>query len=56
MMGSEMAERTKTKTAGVVIGVAGMSLIIWQLNWLVALGLLMVVWGNNVERLVDDID
>lgn len=44
-----MNRNTKLERTGMVIGFIGMGLIIWKAGWVVALGIFLALWGNNVE-------
>jgi hypothetical protein len=32
------------------IGVIGFALVCWKAGWIAALGMLIAMWGNNLER------
>lgn len=40
---------------GIAIGIASVALIWWQVNWLTALGVLLAIYGNNLERSARDL-
>lgn len=38
------------RVAGVVIGFIGLALVIWKGSPWLAVGVLLMLWGNNLER------
>lgn len=35
---------------GLAIGLVGFALVIWKGGWIVALGVTMAIWGNNINH------
>ena len=40
----------KYRILAVIIGILGFAVIIYSTGWALALGILLVTWGNNLER------
>lgn len=38
------------KLLGVIIGIGGFVVLYFTGGWLLIIGILLVVWGNNLER------
>lgn len=45
-----MKTRVKTRMFGAVLTLVGFGLVVWKAGWVFAAGLLIAMWGNNVER------
>ena len=43
-----MDKRIKT-IAKLIIGTIGLGLIIWKLSWVIALGIFLLMWANNMD-------
>lgn len=40
----------KSRLLGSLIGIAGFVLLVVALGWAVGIGVLLMIWGNNIER------
>lgn len=45
-----MRTPNKMETQGMCIGFAGMALLVYSAGWLATLAVVIMIWGNNVER------
>jgi len=43
----------KKKLFGAALSLTGLSIVLWQGGWVLAVGLLVAMWGNNIERSTD---
>jgi hypothetical protein len=48
-----MTKQKIWRLAGVVIGITGFVFLWDSSNWGVALGVLLMIWGNSIERMAD---
>lgn len=40
----------KRTMLALTLGVAGLALVVWKADWITAVGVFLLIWGNNVER------
>jgi hypothetical protein len=41
------------KLLGAALSLTGLGVVLWQGGWILAAGLLVAMWGNNLERSTD---
>lgn len=41
-------KRLMLTSIGLTLGVIGLGLIVWQVGWIVAAGVFLALWGNNI--------
>ncbi len=41
---------TPTRKFGILVGIIGFGVIIYFGGWMLAVGIFIVMWGNNLER------
>jgi hypothetical protein len=39
-----------TQKLGAIIGAVGVALVVWKAGGIAAIGMLLAMWGNNIER------
>jgi len=45
----KMSTRLVIQTVGAVIGIIGLAILIEVMDWRVALGIMLMLWGNNIQ-------